>query len=99
MARVAREPQPIDIADYPDLVRLVEEIQTSQTPRVLRRGDEDVALLTPVKPKRKRAPRARPVTEDDPLFRLIGTGETGVPGGISGKKHEDLAKAYRTHRR
>ncbi len=96
---MASEPQPIDITDYPDLVRLVEEMQASQTPRVLRRDDEDVALLTPVKPKRKRSSRARPVTEDDPLFRLIGSGETGVPGGISGKKHEYLAKAYRAHGR
>jgi hypothetical protein len=97
MDEMASEPQSIDITGYPDLVRLVEEIQASQTPRVLRRDDEDVALLTPVKPKRKRAPRTRPVTEDDPLFRLIGTAEMGAPGGISGKKHEYLAKAYRAH--
>lgn len=96
---MASEPQSIDIADYPDLVRLVEEIQSSQTPHVLRRGDEDVALLTPVKPKRNRAARTRPVTEDDPLFRLIGIGEMGGTGGVSGNKHEYLAKAYRAHGR
>ena len=44
-------------------------------------------------------PRARRKTgilkPDDALFRLIGIGEGKTPGGVSGKKHEALARAYR----
>jgi hypothetical protein len=39
--------------------------------------------------------KAKPVTSEDALFRLIGIGKSGIPGGVSGKKHEYLARAYR----
>jgi hypothetical protein len=42
-------------------------------------------------------PKAKSVTRDDALFRLIGLGNNGIPGGVSGKKHEYLARAYRPH--
>lgn len=38
----------IDISDMPEVAKLVEDLRKSDTPRVLRRGDEDVAILTPV---------------------------------------------------
>jgi hypothetical protein len=37
------------------------------------------------------------LSKDDPLFGLIGIGHSGIPGGVSGKKHEYLARAYRAH--
>src|SRR5438067_7860600 len=50
---------PIDIRSLPDLMRLAEEVKTTQTPRVLKNADETVAILMPVgtatKPKKKRA--------------------------------------------
>ena len=48
----------IDIRSFPDLMRLAEEVKATQTPRVLKKADETVAILMPVgtatKPKRKR---------------------------------------------
>jgi hypothetical protein len=48
----------VDISKSPDLLRLVEEVRRSNTPRVLRADNEDVAVLIPVaetkRPKRKR---------------------------------------------
>lgn len=38
----------IDISDNPDLLRLAEEVRKSQTPRVLRRDNEDIAVVMPV---------------------------------------------------
>jgi antitoxin (DNA-binding transcriptional repressor) of toxin-antitoxin stability system len=38
----------IDISNLPDLLRLVEEVQASGQPRVLTRGDQQVAVLSPV---------------------------------------------------
>ena len=59
-----------------------------------------MALIVPVTsakatPKRKR--RTGILTDGDPLFRMIGIGNSGIPGGVSGKKHEYLARAYRAH--
>lgn len=38
----------LDITDHPDLRRVAQEVQRSKTPRVLRVGDEDVAVVMPV---------------------------------------------------
>ncbi len=59
---MARELTPIDISDTPDLLRLAEEVAESGKPRVLRRADEDVAVLLPVKKpaSRRRTGRKKP---------------------------------------
>lgn len=38
----------VDISDTPTLVHLVEEVRRTQTPHLLQRDGEDVALLLPV---------------------------------------------------
>jgi hypothetical protein len=91
---VAKELEAIEIGDLPDLLHLAEEVQRTGRPRLLRRQSEDVAVLMPAPPPRKR-PKGRALTPDDALFRLIGIGKSGIPGGVSGKKHEYLARAYR----
>src|SRR5262245_19774119 len=97
---MATKLEPIDISSMPDLVSLAEEVQKPQQARHLQRDGEILAELTPVKPARKKRSKGRPLTEDDALFRLIGIGNSGVPGGISGKKHEALLEGYRkTHSR
>lgn len=94
---MARELKPIDITNVPELLRIVEEVQQTNQPRILKRDSEELAILSPVT-RRKRSPsKAQPVTHDDSLFRLIGIGKSGIPGGVSGKKHEYLARAYRHH--
>ena len=42
---------PIDISTMPDLVQIVEEVAATQTPRELKRDNQIVAVLTPVKTK------------------------------------------------
>jgi hypothetical protein len=94
---MAKELRSIDITNSPDLLRMAEEIQRSQKPTVLVREAEELVEVRPVPAKRKRSSKGRPVTENDPLFRLIGIGRSGIPGGVSGKKHESLARAYKSH--
>ena len=53
-----------------------------------------MALLSPVPAKKQKA-KGKAVTSDDALFRLIGIGKSGILGGVSEKKHEYLARAYR----
>jgi hypothetical protein len=38
---------PFDIRSNPELARLADEVRATGKPRVLRRGDEDVAVLIP----------------------------------------------------
>jgi hypothetical protein len=90
-----KAPKRIDISSIPELLNLAQEVQSTNEPRILQQESEDLAILSPVVPKKRSKTTARPVTSDDALFRLIGIGKSGIPGGISGKKHEYLARAYR----
>lgn len=94
---MARELRPIDISGMPELLKLAAELQATQQPVVLRRDSEDVAIVSPT-PRKTRAKRGRAFTKDDPLFRLVGIGSSGIPGGVSGRKHEFLLEAHRQHR-
>ncbi len=46
--------KPIDISNDPELLKLAEEVHTTHEPRILRRDDEDLAVLMPAGPKRRR---------------------------------------------
>ena len=92
---MAKEPRHINISSIPELLKLVQEVRSTNEPSILRQESEDVALLSPVPAKKRAKIKAKPVTGDDALFRLIGIGRSGIPGGVSGKKPEYLARAYR----
>jgi len=92
---MAKEPRHIDISSIPELLKLVREVRQTHEPAILQQESEDVALLSPVPAKKRAKTKAKPVTSEDALFRLIGIGKSGIPGGVSGKKHEYLARAYR----
>ena len=61
---MARELAPVDISTMPDLARLAEEVRSTGTPRRLRRGGEDVAILSPARPRR-RTLKGKTVTQAD----------------------------------
>jgi hypothetical protein len=86
------EPIPINLADIPALASVVEEVRRTRRPRLIRRNGEDVALLTPVPPKRRRK-RGRVLTENDPLFDLIGIGASRGVGDVAANKYRYLARA------
>lgn len=94
---MATEYTSIDLSqeNVPDLAELAEEVHRTNQPRVLRRADEDLAVLRPAPVKKRSRGRIKPVTEDDALFRSIGSGASAIPGGVSGKKHEYLLRAKR----
>ena len=56
---MARELQPIDITNVPELRALIAEVRASNVPRVLRAGSEDVAILMPMRPPTRRRGRAK----------------------------------------
>ena len=88
---MAGEPEPINIDDSPELLRLVEEMETAGHPCVLRRDGKDVAVVTPVLPLELTS--ARPVSRDSGLSKLIGIGSTAEPSDIGAHKHDYLAEA------
>ena len=52
---MAKTLRTIEIGNMPDLVRIVEEVRKSNTPRVLSRRRKPLAVLRPLETKRKRA--------------------------------------------
>ena len=97
---MAQERTPIDISNIPELVRLAEEVRESGEPRVLRRADQDLALLAPLAQKsgpRARARRQR-ASQASPLGNIVGLADRkdfpGVPPDVSSNKHKYLAEAY-----
>jgi hypothetical protein len=50
---MAHEVVRIDVPPTPTLAQLAEEVARTRQPRVLRRGEEDLAVLSPTKPKRR----------------------------------------------
>jgi hypothetical protein len=90
-----KEPKRIDVSSIPELLSMAQEVRSTNESRIIQQESEDLALLSPVRQKKRSQTKAQPVTSDDALFRLIGIGKSGIPGGVSGKKHEYLARAYR----
>src|SRR5258708_31924127 len=54
---------PIDITNMPDLVRIAEEVEATNKPRVLKRDNTPLAILTPVKKKQSDQARSKAVKE------------------------------------
>jgi hypothetical protein len=74
---MARELQPIDITNVPELRELIAEVRASKTPRVLRADSEDVAILMPMRPPTQRRGRAK-TAADAAAFRSAFGGWHGL---------------------
>ncbi|MDP2937513.1 MAG: hypothetical protein Q8O86_13595, partial [Dehalococcoidia bacterium] len=69
-----KELRPIDISHTPELLHLVEELRKGDEPRVLRRGSEDLAILTPLKGlPRRRALRAKTKADYEAFLSSAGS--------------------------
>ena len=90
---MAKELKPIDVSDMPELLRLAEEVGSSGETRILRRNDTDLAILAPIPAAPKRSARRRGVTKDDPLWNIVGIGQSDGPTDVSTNKHKYLAEA------
>ncbi len=86
------QPRRIDVRKAPGLAEMIAEVQATGEPAVLACDGHDVAMVTLISSPRRPPSRARPVAEDDPLVGLIGKFSSGVPGGMSDRKHEFLGK-------
>jgi hypothetical protein len=97
-----KEVKNIDITDIPDLLKLAEEVRESNQPHLLKRGQEAIALLSPVESPaaaaRPAKPRARTTSPADPLWNIIGIADADPPTDgatdVSSHKSKYLAEAY-----
>lgn len=94
---MAKEIERIDIGSVPELMHIVQRVRETGEPCILRRDSEDLAILAPVGTglkKRPRVLRGKPISADDPLWKMVGIGDSGGPGDVSENKHKYLAEAY-----
>ncbi len=94
---MAKETKHIDVSSIPELVKLAQEVRSTNEPAVLQQEREDLAMLTPIKPVAKRSVRGKPTSGADPLWQLVAIGHSGR-GDISENKHQYLAEAYLHHK-
>lgn len=91
---MAAEAQSIDITDSTDLLNLAEEVKRSGVPRLLKRGEQELALLTPVASPMSPRGRTAEGKSRDVLLNIIGIGESAEPTDIAREELEYLAEAY-----
>src|ERR1700694_3573665 len=91
---MARKVDHLNIANSPELLRLVDAVRNAGRPVVLEYDNEEVAIISPIVRRAKRAVRGRPVTDDDPLWKLVGAGESSEPTDIAKEKRRYLAELY-----
>ncbi len=85
----ASEPKRIDVRGSVDLSALAEDVQSTDEPRILRRGDEDVAVVLPITREKEGAFGA-----DDPIWNIVGVDGADGPRDVARNKHRYLAEAY-----
>ncbi len=83
----------IDITNNPDLLRLAEAVRKAGAATVLRHGDEDLAVLSPVKPKRTRK-AGRALSRSDSLFSIMGKAHVAEADSVVDNPDWYLAEAY-----
>jgi hypothetical protein len=70
--QMAKELKRVDISSIPELVKLAKEVQRTNESALLQQETDELALLSPVTPKKRSKTKAKAITSDDALFRLIG---------------------------
>ncbi len=96
---MVKEAEPVEIGDSYDaaaLRKLVDEVRSTRTPRVLRQGTEELAVLSAARPPRKKRRRVQPVGPDDPIFRLVGSARSGIPGGVRARSTSTFGALWTT---
>ena len=85
-----------EIHNVTDLLRIVEDVQKTGTPCILKRDEEEIVQISPVKPAKKRRAKSGIIPKGDALTKLIGSARSAEPTDAS-KKYEYLAEGYLKH--
>ena len=90
---IRKEAKHIDVSDIPELLRIAEEVHETGESRILKRDNEELAVVGPTKPVGRRRVASGVLTKDDPLSKLVGSLTSEEPTDAS-KKHEYLAQTH-----
>lgn len=83
-APMSSELQTIDITNSAELLDLAEEVYQSGVGRLLKRGEQELAMLTPVTPRLEAPPASHPAEgEQDAILSIIGIGASTEPTDIA----------------
>ncbi|MGH2505436.1 MAG: hypothetical protein ACRDID_23230 [Ktedonobacterales bacterium] len=97
MASVEREPaeQPVPFDQFlADAAAIFDEVAAGK--RVVVQRDGQLVRLSPARPRAKRRPRH--LTPDDPLWALVGAGDSGEPNNdVARDKYRYIADAIAAH--
>ncbi len=95
---MAKELKSVDITHSPDVLRLAEEVARSGLPCVLRRGDTDIAVISPSPSAAGRSKRSKSTSAEDPLWSIVGIADAeapdDLPTDVSSNVDAYLADAY-----
>lgn len=69
---MAKDMNYIDISNVPDLLRIAEEVQTTKKPHMLRRDNEDLAVLMPVTSRRHKDMRTKTKADYEAFLAAAG---------------------------
>lgn len=82
----------------PELLRLAEEVQKQKSSCIVRRGDDDLAVLSPVpaKPIARRTHMSgdRRTGPNDPFWQLVGSVRSDGPDDIAEHVDEYLTETH-----
>lgn len=92
---MAHESAPIDISKtgVPSLAEIAEEVRRTNRPRVLRRADEDVAVISPVRKAAKRSPFKPKSQADIDAFLSSAGGWKGIVDADKLREDIDASRA------
>ena len=88
---MSRQIIPIDASNLPDLLKVAEEVNTTKTPRLIKRNGEALALLMPAErgEKRKNLPQKRTIcTHYNP--QQVKAALRDSAGALQGVNREEL---------
>lgn len=77
MAR-SKDLRAIDVSNVPELLRIAEEVRSTQDPCLLKRDGEDLAVLMPAERAQKGKPTRSVATADHEAFRSAFGGWKGL---------------------
>jgi antitoxin (DNA-binding transcriptional repressor) of toxin-antitoxin stability system len=91
---VAGEVLILDIRTIPQLREVVDEVRRTGRPVAIQEDGEEIARIAPARPpRRRRALRGKPITADDPIWKIVGMGRSEGPGDVSENKYKYLVEA------
>ena len=80
----------IDITNQPELERVADQVQHSKQSVILKRGDEEVAKLSPVAPRSRRSRKAAP--DNSWLLKMVDIGAGMAPADGATDVSENVDK-------